>query len=72
MPTVKSVSAHVEQRLCAKHLYGNQKKKYPELELKEVMWSAKTVTIIPAREMTIPRMKNLNEIAWKEIMDIPT
>ncbi|KAI5387868.1 hypothetical protein KIW84_073819 [Lathyrus oleraceus] len=36
VPAVQSVSAHVEQRLCVKHLYGIWKKKYPGLELKEV------------------------------------
>ncbi|CAK8539400.1 unnamed protein product [Lathyrus sativus] len=37
VPVVQSVSEHVEQRLCVKHLYDNWKKKHPGLELKEAM-----------------------------------
>ncbi|XP_058784868.1 uncharacterized protein LOC131659733 [Vicia villosa] len=36
VPAIQTVSARVEQRLCAKHLYGNWKKKSPDLEFKEV------------------------------------
>lgn len=68
MPAVQSVSSHVEQRLNAKHLYGNWKKKYLGLEMKEVMWSVARSTTIPS---LMQLMKSLNEIALKEMMDIP-
>ncbi|KAI5397952.1 hypothetical protein KIW84_063676 [Lathyrus oleraceus] len=69
---VQSVSTHVEKRLCVKHLYGNWKKKYLGLELKEVMWSAARATTVVAWERAMLRMKGLNEAAWKEMKDIPT
>ncbi|XP_058784528.1 uncharacterized protein LOC131659338 [Vicia villosa] len=71
VPAVQSVSSHVEQRLCVKHLYGNWKKKYPGLELKEVMWSAARATTVATWERAMLRMKRLNEAAWKEMKDIP-
>ncbi|XP_058776681.1 uncharacterized protein LOC131651009 [Vicia villosa] len=70
VPAVQSVSAHVEQRLCVKHLYGNWKKKYPGLELKEIMWSATRATTVAAWERAMLRMKSLNKDAWKEMKDI--
>ncbi|XP_058733914.1 uncharacterized protein LOC131605589 [Vicia villosa] len=71
VPAVQSVSVHVEQRLCVKHLYGNWKKKYPGLELKEIMWSAARATTVAAWERAMLRMKSLNKAAWKEMNDIP-
>lgn len=71
MPAVQSVSSHVEQRLNAKHLYGNWKKKYLGLEMKEVMWSVARSTTIPSRKRVMQLMKSLNETALKEMMDIP-
>ena len=62
----------MEKRLCVKHLYGNWKKKYLGLELKEVMWSAARATTVVAWERAMLRMKGLNEAAWKEMKDIPT
>ncbi|XP_050875971.1 uncharacterized protein LOC127079631 [Lathyrus oleraceus] len=64
VPVVQSVSAHVEQHLCVKHLYGNWKKKYYGLESKEVMWSATKVATIALWEREMLRMKGLNEAAW--------
>ncbi|KAI5395136.1 hypothetical protein KIW84_061653 [Lathyrus oleraceus] len=46
VPIVQGLSEHVEQHLCVKHLYGNWKKKYLSMELKESIWSAaRAITI---------------------------
>ncbi|XP_058776608.1 uncharacterized protein LOC131650925 [Vicia villosa] len=71
VPAIQAVSDHVEQRLCAKHLYGNWKKKNPGLEFKEVMWSAARATTVPQWERAMARMKNMKQSAWKEMIDIP-
>lgn len=65
------MNAHVEQCLCVKNLYGNWKKKYHGLELKQVMWSALRDTPVAGWNREMLRMKNLNEVAWKEMNDIP-
>ncbi|WJX78055.1 hypothetical protein P8452_61314 [Trifolium repens] len=71
VPAIQSIGEHVEQRLCAKHLYGNWRKKYPGIELKQVLWMAARATTIPAWERAMQRMKSLNENAWKDMMAIP-
>ncbi|XP_058782950.1 uncharacterized protein LOC131657557 [Vicia villosa] len=71
VPAVQGVSEHVEQRLCVKHLYGNWKKKFSGLVLKEVFWSAARATTIPEWERAMIRLKALNEDAWKDINEIP-
>ncbi|KAI5433596.1 hypothetical protein KIW84_020761 [Lathyrus oleraceus] len=52
------------------YLYGNWKNKFPEMDLKETMWSATRDTTIQTWEMTMLKMKTLNEDAWKEMKDI--
>jgi hypothetical protein len=71
VPAIQSISEHVEQRLCVKHLYGNWRKKHPGIELKQVLWMAARATTIPAWERAMQRMKSLNENAWKDMMAIP-
>lgn len=66
--TIQGIGAHVDQRLCVKHLYGNENKKYPSLELKKVMWVAAMATIIPLWERAMQKMKELNEGARKDMM----
>ncbi|XP_058742148.1 uncharacterized protein LOC131614601 [Vicia villosa] len=71
VPAVQGISEHVKQRLCVKHLYGNWKKKYSGLVLKEVFWSAARATTIPEWERAMIRLKALNEEAWKEVKEMP-
>ncbi|XP_058725212.1 uncharacterized protein LOC131596548 [Vicia villosa] len=71
IPAIQSVSAHVEQRICVKHLYGNWKKKNPGLEFKEVMWSAARATTVPSWERAMLKMKGMKETVWKEMVDVP-
>ncbi|XP_058767184.1 uncharacterized protein LOC131640795 [Vicia villosa] len=49
VPAVQGISEHVEQRLCVEHLYGNRKKKFSGLVLKEVFRSAPRATTIQER-----------------------
>ncbi|PNX99504.1 hypothetical protein L195_g022770 [Trifolium pratense] len=71
VPAIQSISEHVEQRLCVKHLYGNWRKKHPGMELKQVLWMAARATTIPAWERAMQRMKGLDENAWKDMMATP-
>ncbi|KAI5441942.1 hypothetical protein KIW84_011123 [Lathyrus oleraceus] len=59
--TVQGLSEHVELRLCVKHLYGNWKKKYPGMELKESLWSAARTTTIQGWERAMLRIKGLGK-----------
>ncbi|MCH79818.1 defensin/CCP-like protein [Trifolium medium] len=69
---VSSCNSRDKQRLCVKHLYGNWRKKYPGIELKESLWMAARATTVPAWERAMQRMKALNEKAWKYMMDVPS
>ncbi|XP_058753081.1 uncharacterized protein LOC131626266 [Vicia villosa] len=71
VPAVQKISEHVEQCLCVKHLYGNWKKKYPGLELKEVLWSAARATTITSWERAMLKMKTMNLAAWNDRKDTP-
>ncbi|XP_058733206.1 uncharacterized protein LOC131604807 [Vicia villosa] len=71
VPAILETSQHVEHRLCVKHLYGNWRKKYPGLEMKEALWRAARATTIPGWERAMNHMKELNVKAWKDMMDVP-
>ncbi|XP_058746445.1 uncharacterized protein LOC131619357 [Vicia villosa] len=71
VPAILETSQHVEHRLCVKHLYGNWRKKYPGLEMKEALWRAARATTIPGWERAMNHMKELNAKAWKDMMDVP-
>ncbi|XP_058733374.1 uncharacterized protein LOC131604981 [Vicia villosa] len=71
VPAILETSQHVEHRLCVKHLYGNWRKKYPGLEMKEALWRAARATTIPGWERAMNHMKELNVRAWKDMMDVP-
>ncbi|XP_058765411.1 uncharacterized protein LOC131638892 [Vicia villosa] len=44
---ILETSQNVEHRLCVKHLYGNWRKKYPGIIMKEALWRAARATTIP-------------------------
>src|ERR1051325_10797544 len=71
VPTILETSPYVEHRLCVKHLYGNWRKKYPGLEMKEALWRAARATTMPGWERVMNDMKKLNPKAWKDMMDVP-
>ena len=71
VPAILETSPYVEHRLCVKHLYGNWRKKYPGLEMKEALWRAARATTMPGWERSMNDMKKLNPKAWKDMMDVP-
>ncbi|CAK8571344.1 unnamed protein product [Lathyrus sativus] len=72
VPTILETNQHVEHRLCVKHLYGNWRKKYPRIFMKEALWWAARATTILGWERAMNHMKELNINAWKDMMDVPT
>ncbi|XP_058752673.1 uncharacterized protein LOC131625861 [Vicia villosa] len=71
VPAILETSQNVEHRLCVKHLYGNWRKKYPGIELKEALWRAARATTLPGWERAMIHMKELNPKAWKDMMAVP-
>ncbi|XP_058741784.1 uncharacterized protein LOC131614177 [Vicia villosa] len=71
VPAILETSQHVEHRVCVKHLYGNWRKKYPGIHMKEVLWRAARATTRPAWERVMNQMKDLNAKASKDMMDVP-
>ncbi|XP_058733419.1 uncharacterized protein LOC131605035 [Vicia villosa] len=71
VPAILEASQYVEHRLCVKHLYGNWKKKYPGIVMKEVLWRAARVTTVPAWERAMEHMKLLEPNAWKDMKAVP-
>lgn len=67
---VQGISEHVEKRLCVNLLYGNLKKNFFGLVLKEIFWSAAKAATIPKWEREILRLKYLHPDAWKDIMEV--
>jgi hypothetical protein len=52
-------------------LYGNWKKKYPGAHMKEVLWKAARATTVPDWNRAMQRMKDMNEEAYNDMMQIP-
>ncbi|XP_058754872.1 uncharacterized protein LOC131628023 [Vicia villosa] len=71
VPAILETSQNVEHRLCVKHLYGNWRKKYTGIELKEALWRASRATTLPGWERAMIHMKELNPKAWKDMMAVP-
>ncbi|XP_058726237.1 uncharacterized protein LOC131597563 [Vicia villosa] len=70
VPAIAELGPNVEHRLCVKHLYGNWKKKYPGGHMKQLLWQAVRATVVPDWERAMQKIKDINEDAWKEIMEI--
>ncbi|XP_058784986.1 uncharacterized protein LOC131659882 [Vicia villosa] len=71
VPAILETSQYVEHRVCVKHLYGNWRKKYPGIHMKEVLWRAARASTRPTWERVMNQMKDLNAKAWKDMMDVP-
>nr|XP_012570215.1 uncharacterized protein LOC105851895 [Cicer arietinum] len=71
VPAIANIGAHVEHRLCVKHLYGNWKKKYPGGHMKELLWLAARATVVQDWEKAMQKIKAINEDAWKDMMQLP-
>ncbi|XP_058784134.1 uncharacterized protein LOC131658902 [Vicia villosa] len=71
VPAILETSQHVEHRLCVKHLYGNWRKKYPGIIMKEALWREARATKISGWQRSMNHMKELNPNAWKDMMDVP-
>ncbi|XP_058765308.1 uncharacterized protein LOC131638780 [Vicia villosa] len=71
VPAIANLGPNVEHRLCVKHLYGNWKKKYPGGHMKELLWQAARATIVPDWERAMKKIRDINENAWKDMMEIP-
>lgn len=54
-----------------KHVYGNWRKKYPGEEMKSCLWSAARANTIPHFERAMESMKEMDEQAWKDMLEIP-
>ncbi|XP_058783420.1 uncharacterized protein LOC131658103 [Vicia villosa] len=70
VPAIADLGPNVEHRLCVKHLYGNWKKKYPGGHMKELLWQAARATVVPDWERAMQKIKDINEDAWKDMMEI--
>ncbi|CAK8576715.1 unnamed protein product [Lathyrus sativus] len=57
---ILETNQHVEHRLCVKHLYGNWRKKYLGIFMKEALWRTTKATTILAWERVMNHMKELN------------
>src|ERR1051325_914131 len=71
VPAIQGLSAHEEQRLCVKHLYGKWKNKHTGLDLKQTMWAAARATSILVWTRSMEKLKLQKEEAWKDMNEIP-
>lgn len=71
VPTLAAFDGLVEHRLYVKHLYGNRRKKYPGIEMKEDLWKAARAQTIPQWERAMETIKTMNEQAWRNMMEVP-
>ncbi|WVZ20267.1 hypothetical protein V8G54_007589 [Vigna mungo] len=61
----------VDQRFCVRHIDANFRKKYPGINLRQLLWKAATTTHPQAWESIMRQMKDVNEDAFKHLISIP-
>ncbi|WVZ03970.1 hypothetical protein V8G54_024776 [Vigna mungo] len=61
----------VDQRFCVRHIYANFRKKYPGINLRQLLWKAASATNPQVWESIMRQMKNVNEDAFKHLFTIP-
>ena len=69
MNTIASIPDTHEHRLCVKHLYENFKKRHAGEHLKEAMWKTARCTTMAKLNKAMENLKNINEVAWKEMSE---
>ncbi|KAF7828709.1 Sporozoite surface protein 2 [Senna tora] len=61
----------VDQRFCVRHLYNNFRKKFPGIQLKNLMWNAAKATYRQEWERAMLEIRKVNEAAYQYLMQIP-
>ena len=60
----------VEHMYCMKHIYNNFKVNHKGMKLKSVLWRCADTTSIREFEGWMEHLKNLDDEAWKYLVDI--
>ncbi|WVZ04151.1 hypothetical protein V8G54_024957 [Vigna mungo] len=71
LPALQSLLPDVDQRYCVRHIYSNFRKKFPGLNLRQLLWKAAVSTTPEACETVMRQMKEVNLDAFKYLVQIP-
>ncbi|XP_047160380.1 uncharacterized protein LOC124830649 [Vigna umbellata] len=71
LPTIQDLLPGVDQRFCVRHLYSNFRKKFPEKDLKRMMWRVAITTYPQLWEAEMRKTKEINVGAFKYLIAIP-
>ncbi|KAF7807921.1 hypothetical protein G2W53_040082 [Senna tora] len=71
LPALDELLPGVDQRFCVRHLYNNFRKKFPDLQLKNLMWNAAKATYRQEWERAMLEIREVNEAAYQYLMQIP-
>ncbi|WVY98582.1 hypothetical protein V8G54_030733 [Vigna mungo] len=70
LPALQSLLPYVDQRYCVRHIYSNFRKKFPGLNLRQLLWKAAVSTTPEAWETVMRQMKEVNLDAFKYLCDL--
>ncbi|XP_016186136.1 uncharacterized protein LOC107627831 [Arachis ipaensis] len=71
LPAYDEVIPGVENRFCVRHLYSNFRKKFPGLQLKQLMWRCAKATHWRDWERNMAELKAVNQEAYRYLNAIP-
>ncbi|RYR76890.1 hypothetical protein Ahy_A01g001403 isoform C [Arachis hypogaea] len=71
LPAYDEVIPGVENRFCVRHLYSNFRKRFPGLQLKQLMWRCAKATHWRDWERNMAELKVVNQEAYKYLNAIP-
>ncbi|XP_016186221.1 uncharacterized protein LOC107627927 [Arachis ipaensis] len=71
LPAYDEVIPSVENRFCVRHLYSNFRKRFPGLQLKQLMWRCAKATHWRDWERNMAELKAVNQEAYRYLNAIP-
>ncbi|XP_072081100.1 uncharacterized protein [Arachis hypogaea] len=71
LPAYDDVIPGVENRFCVRHLYSNFRKRFPGLQLKQLMWRCAKATHWRDWEKNMAELKAVNQEAYRYLNAIP-
>ncbi|RYR49592.1 hypothetical protein Ahy_A07g036110 [Arachis hypogaea] len=71
LPAYDDVIPGVDNRFCVRHLYSNFRKRFPGLQLKQLMWKCAKATHRKDWERHIAELKAVNQEAFQYLNAIP-
>ncbi|XP_047183059.1 uncharacterized protein LOC124849198 [Vigna umbellata] len=72
LPAIQQLLPSVDQRFCVRHIYAKFRKKFPGINLRQLLWKVVATARHPkAWESVMRQIKDVNEDTFKHLIAIP-